>query len=183
MQQYNATNGQSYSDVCLNTYGSMDYYVKMLNDNGASPNALPTTGVVIDWDTNLVVDQAVYNTTTKVGVTFATHQLDTNNSFYQISGVDNPSGGYVAPVIPSNAPTNMYYDTFETQYLATGGETSVTIVELIGSSVVQITREIKPMLKADYSFEPTSGVITFNNGIQLNQGEELFIIYKKLITK
>ena len=58
MRQYNCVNGQSLSDVCLNTYGTMNKYVKLLNDNGLSPNDVPNTGQIIMWDETQVLDQS-----------------------------------------------------------------------------------------------------------------------------
>jgi len=59
MQQYNCQNGQSWYDVCLNTYGSLDYLGKLVSDNGGELNIQPTTNTVIYWDQSLVKDSSL----------------------------------------------------------------------------------------------------------------------------
>ena len=41
MTTYYAVSGQSFSDVCLNTYGTLDNYIKLLEDNNLVPDAAP----------------------------------------------------------------------------------------------------------------------------------------------
>lgn len=72
MKQFNTYSGQTYSDVTLNTYGSLDYYVKLLNDNNLSPEDVPQSGGVVLWDTNNVVNQSVQTLLIENNVIFAT---------------------------------------------------------------------------------------------------------------
>lgn len=59
MQQYNCQNGQSWYDVCLNTYGSLDYIGKLISDNGGEINVQPTTDTIIFWDESIVKDSSI----------------------------------------------------------------------------------------------------------------------------
>ena len=110
MQQYNCQNGQSWYDVCLNTYGSLDYLGKLVSDNGGELNIQPTTNTVIYWDQSLVKDSSllsliknngyVYNTGVSIplpyiqkftaGVSPITFISDGSNG-WDLSVVANPS--------------------------------------------------------------------------------------------
>jgi len=72
MQQYSCFDGQTFLDVCLNTYGSLDYFIKLLNDNGIAPESIPQSGQIITWDNSLVENQSVLNTIKQKNVIFAT---------------------------------------------------------------------------------------------------------------
>ena len=50
MKNYYCLDGQSFSDVCLATYQTLDKYAKMLNDNGIDANSIPYTAQLIIWD-------------------------------------------------------------------------------------------------------------------------------------
>lgn len=77
MQQYNCQNGQSWYDVCLNTYGSLDYLGKLVSDNGGELNIQPTTNTVIYWDQSLVKDSSLLS-------------LIKNNGYVYNTGVSIP---------------------------------------------------------------------------------------------
>ena len=77
MQQYNCQNGQSWYDVCLNTYGSLDYLGKLVSDNGGELNVQPTTNTVIYWDQSLVKDSSLLS-------------LIKNNGYVYNTGVQMP---------------------------------------------------------------------------------------------
>ena len=77
MQQYNCQNGQSWYDVCLNTYGSLDYLGKLVSDNGGELNVQPTTNTVIYWDQSLVKDSSLLS-------------LIKNNGYVYNTGVQIP---------------------------------------------------------------------------------------------
>lgn len=164
MLSYNCVFGQSYSDVCLNTYGTMDYYVKMLNDNNLSPNDLPSTGQVVNWDETLVQNQTIRRLTDKNKIIFATLL------------------GYGVPE-QTNPIINMYKDVRNTSYTATtDDETELTLVELQGAEIVQIEKEIKPLKSTQFIFDDVTGKISLLGGLSLATGESLFILYKKQVS-
>jgi len=72
-QNFNAANGQSLLDVCLNTYGTTNLLYKLLQDN-AIPNLdyTPVTGQPFLYDDNLVIDQAINQYTSRTNTYYAT---------------------------------------------------------------------------------------------------------------
>lgn len=164
MRQYNCVNGQSLSDVCLNTYGTMNKYVKMLNDNGLSPNDVPNTGQIIMWDETQVLDQSTQSV------------INANKTIYAtLLGYGTPE--QVNPI------SKMYKDTLNVSYTATdpAGETLITITALQNNEVIQIQKEIKPLLDSQYIFNSSNGTIQLV-GVTLEQDETVFVLYKKIIS-
>lgn len=187
MTAYTSIEGQSLYDVCLNTYGSFDFIVKLINDNNIpNMNYYPVSGYVFNWDETLTTDQGVNIINNNSNVIYATKVLK-NGSIRSVvqSGANNGTtigNGYNVPNNPNLSAMVKYQQTAEVQYVASGGETSVTLTELINSTIVQITREIKPLGTTDYSLNPNTGLLTLNNGIVLEAEETLFIIYGIIIT-
>jgi hypothetical protein len=183
MLTYNCISGQSFSDVCLNTYGTLDKYVKLLEDNNNTPDTAPYSNEAVIWDENLVADQSVYSKISSAGITYATSFGLNNNNYFQILGTENPS---VLPVNPQpvNPPggNNMYIKPMSLDYTAQGGETVITIVELQGMNVQQIEREIKPLKKSEFIFNSVTGTITLVGVDPLSAGEILFILYTQTVT-
>ena len=74
-----------------------------------------------------------------------------------------------------------------TSYTAVAdGETVITPLTSIGGSmigydIIQVEKEIKPMLKTDYNWNKTTGQLTLLNGISIGTGETLYIIHSILI--
>lgn len=76
-----------------------------------------------------------------------------------------------------------YEQNLEYQYtVASDGETIIVLPALVGMRIVQIEREIKPLLSGEYSFNAFSGQITMLGGVQLSEGETLFILYAQIVT-
>jgi len=73
IKEFSTYNGQSFSDVVINTYGSMDFYAQFLNDNNLSPTDIPASGQIVVWDTNEVVDQSIQRFISDNNVIFATN--------------------------------------------------------------------------------------------------------------
>ena len=63
--------GQNIFDVAINTYGSLDSFIKMLQDNEAVSTTIPD-GQSFLFTTSLIDDENVYNETTAKGVIFST---------------------------------------------------------------------------------------------------------------
>lgn len=185
MLVFNAIFGQSIWDVVFNTYGNSETMSKLLQDNNVdSVNVVPQNRQPFEWDENLVENQAVNITNTNSKIIYATSPVPNGNVLSIVQGSSGQSitnNGYT-PSNPNPATMIKYEESSETQYVAAGGETSVTLTELIGCTIVQIEKEIRPLLKSDYLFNTNSGTITLQNGIVLGEGETLFIIKTKLIT-
>ncbi|CAB4126253.1 hypothetical protein UFOVP153_60 [uncultured Caudovirales phage] len=180
---YKCHSGQSFSDVCLNTYGTLDKYVKMLEDNNCTPDTAPYSNEAITWDNNLVADQSVLTKIVNANITFATSFGLNNNNYFQVLGTENPTVMAVNPE-PINPPggTSMYIKPLSLDYTASGGETVITIVELQGMNVQQIEREIKPLKKSEFIFDQLTGTITLVGVDPLGEGEILFILYTQTVT-
>lgn len=78
MQNFNCVNGSGWVDVCVNTYGSLDYFIKMINDNGLSPEVAPFSNQLVVWDNSLVQNQSIRNTISAKNIIFATYPFNTN---------------------------------------------------------------------------------------------------------
>lgn len=161
MQQFSAQNGSSFTDICLNTYGTLDKYVKMLNDNGIEPNDIPFSGQVIVWDDTEVLNQTVQTFLSRNNTIFAT-----------LTGFGVPE--QVNPI------TTMYKDSVFTTYTAsTEHETLISLPDLVGHEMVQITQEIKPLKTDLFAWDATVGTLQLLDE-PLAQDETLFIISKVL---
>lgn len=161
MRQFNCVFGSSWTDVCLNTYGSLDYYVKLLNDNGVEPNQQPYSGQPIVWDETLVQNQTISTTIRKNNIIYAT-----------LTGF----GNQVNPI------STMYKDPLNAQYVATSdGETVITITALQGNEIISVTKEVKQLLTSEYIFDAIAGTVTLVGGLSLAEGESLFVLYKKTV--
>ena len=160
--QYNCVAGQSFTDVCLNTYGSLDYYIKMLNDNNVQPDDVPYTGQVIMYDNTLINNQSVTTTIRNNNIIYATFT------------------GYGIPEQPDTTMTT--YNAIQPQisYTATSdSETVITFTQLqsAGAVLVSVTKEIHPLKTSQFNVNYTTGAVTLLGGSTLKQGETLYIIY------
>jgi hypothetical protein len=182
--KYSGINGQTLLDVCLNTYGSLDFFYKLLQDSSVpSANDPVYTGQAFTWDQNLVVDTQILRTTTLGNIRYATAISGNGSTFAIVIGGGQPlppNGGGVGPILPPT-PTNMYQKTSATTYTATTDDESIiTLVILEGKEILQIERNIQPLLPSEFIFNSTSGVITLTN--PMLEGESLFILYTEMIT-
>lgn len=179
---YTAVSGQSLADVCMNTYGSMDYFFKLLKDSGiANANQIPYTGQPFTWDNTLVVDANVNRTTVLGGIRYATAYSNNNNTFYIVgdNGVTPPPPGDPTP--PPIIPVSMYQKTSATSYEATtDGETIITLPSLEGKNITQIEKNIQPLTDLEWSWNKVTAVLTLTDAI--GTGEKLFIIYNEMIS-
>lgn len=81
IQTFNAINGQSMYDVCLNTYGTLDLMYKLLQDNNIDNIGItPASGQAFLYDDGLVIDQGINQYFAAANVKYATtlnQQYDT----------------------------------------------------------------------------------------------------------
>lgn len=69
MQQFSAVSNSTIYDVCLNTYGSLDFLVKLMMDNNfTGVNDFPANGQIFNFDETLIANQDVKN----VNIIYAT---------------------------------------------------------------------------------------------------------------
>jgi len=188
MKIFNCIDGQSFSDVCLNTYGTLDDYVKMLNDSNILPNDIPITAQPVVWDETLVQDQSVLQLTNGNGIIYSTLYGYVFSSAKPIPAAHTV---YYDPSTISYTATQELESTISLSQLSTqrtntgtGGTVLNTGTTGIGNlaSVQIISLEIEAVsLKAtDFTHDAATGTITFNNGISMAQGETMNIMYQKL---
>ncbi len=84
MSTFNAVDGSTLFDVCLNTYGSLDFFYKLLIDNNI-PNAnyTPKTGQAFNYDETLIVDEQTNRTTILSGIKYATEINNSTGVYYK----------------------------------------------------------------------------------------------------
>lgn len=183
IKEFKAVNGQSLFDVCCNTYGSLDYLYKLIQDSFV-PNldAPVSTAQPFTWDNTLVVDQLVNRATTLSGKIFATAAEPNGNVYYVITGTNRPNP-VQQPWTPTT-PTNLtYLKTMSTSYTATTDlESVIYLPQLIGKSILQIENEIKPLKDNEFSWNSTTGTLTLLGGIVLMTDQTLFILYQENVT-
>lgn len=184
MRTYYAINGQSLADVCMNTYGSMDFFYKLLTDNNIpDANILPSTGLPFSWDETLVVDFVVGQTLTKNNIKYATAASGNGSVYYVVVGTPTTppvtSGGGGTSPQPQQI---MYQKTSSFYYTsaASAGETIIAIVPLQGKQILQIEKNIQVLLPTEYSWNSTTGVLTLSEAIY--EDEKLFILYTEMVT-
>lgn len=189
MKTFAAIAGQSIYDVCLQTYGNLALIYKLIEDNGIDGlNMDVYSGQKFVWDETLVDNEQINSQFAASGVYYST-TVDAGGSVFF---VDTVQGGTIinpnpTPPVPPPAQVSQYSITYSTSYTsATDGVTTLTPLDinghdLIGADIVQIEKEIKPMVNTDWSWNKVTGVLTLLNGNTVDEGMTLFIIYRKLI--
>lgn len=190
MQVYQSVAGQSIYDVCLQTYGSLDYLYKLMQGNGiAGVNEPVTSRQQFVWDDSLVLDQQVNAAFASTSQRYSTDVSALGSVFYVIENngtiiPNNPSEPYTPPVTPEN----QYQMVLGTSYTSNAdGTVSFTPLDingnnLIGFDIVQIEKEIKPLKSNDFVWNKSLGVCTLLNGLTLDNGETAYILYSKIVT-
>jgi hypothetical protein len=109
IQTYNALGNQNIYDICLMTYGSLDYLFKLINDNNfGSINNYPAAGQSFTWDDTLVFNQQVNISNSQAKVNYCTASNITGNIIFDVVAGGPPllpPPIHVTPV-PSPPPGN-----------------------------------------------------------------------------
>ena len=190
MTIYTAIAGQSIYDVCLQTYGSLDFLFKLMQDNAIDGlNTDVLSGQKFTWDETLVVNQQLNSAFAASGINYATSSSTLGSVFF----VETISGGQIiqpnpTPTEGSTTGAGGYSITLGTSF--TSNVDNVTVITpldingntLAGVDIVQVEKETKPMVSSDYVWNKTTGVLTLLNGNTCDQGMTLFILYSKIIT-
>lgn len=184
---YKSIAGQSIYDVCLQTYGSLDFVFKLMQDNAFT--GLDTTvssGQPFTWDSTLVVNQQLYQQNISNSVLYATDVSALGSVFYVVNGGNSvivpPTS---SPFTPS--PTKKTQMVLATSYTSNAdGTTVINPVDingnpLTGLDIVQIEKEIKPLKAAQYVWNNALNTLTLIGGVTVDLGETLFILYSKLV--
>jgi hypothetical protein len=190
MRIYSAIAGQSIYDVCLQTYGSLDYLYKLMQDNGIEGlDEQIYSRQEFVWDDSLVVNQLINAAFSATNQLYSTDMTSLGNVYFvtqqsPIIGIPNvPSAPYVPPVA-----AGIYTVILSTSFTSNqDGTTQVTPLDinsnnLIGYDIVQVEREIKPLFNTDWSWNKATGVLSLLNGKTIDAGESLFILYSKTVS-
>ena len=156
-------------DVVFNTYGSADEIVKLMVDNEfPNVNTYPKNGQVFLFDDTLVEDQ------NNLRSDLSTKKFATAGG---ISGVSTPENNTDMPI--------KYSEVFEVEYVSNAdGTTGINLAGLIpaGATIVEIEKEIRPIEAVNWAFNSSSIFLTLLNGITVDNGQTLFILYKVIQT-
>lgn len=191
LKNYSAVNGQSMFDICLNTYGTLDRIVKQLVDSGGiqGVNAVPARGQVFVYDDDLVADQAVNQAYLLTGIRYATIN-GTNGQTYYIINQNTPQAiqpDAQPPIVTPPNPDDMITQVNGAQFVSGADGTTVMTLQdkdgnsMIGCDLVQIEKEIRPIINANWVWNKTSGILTLINGEALDNGQTLFYLYSKVV--
>jgi hypothetical protein len=189
LQKFEAVSGQSIYDVCLNCYGTLDLLYKLLQDNGIdSVNVKPFSRQLFTYDDTLVVDQGINQQFTQAGLKYATDIDTVGGAFFDVEGRP-PLVKIPLPFndIP-NQTQDMYSDVNSTSYTSNAdGVVLITPQDKDGNSmagydIVQVELEIKPLLASQWSWNKAQGILTLLSGTTVDNGQSLFVIYKKMVT-
>ncbi len=185
MTTFQGLNGQSIFDVCMNTYGSLDFLYKLLTESNVENIDQPVVSQQkFVWDETQTFDNAVLKKTTLSGIIFATAGGNNGNTFYIATETPNfvpNETPYIPPVVP--APQYAYEATSQSTYTATvDGEKVITLLAMIGFDIIQIEKEIKPLKPTDFSWNKATGILTLGDDFAMAAEETLYILKKQIIT-
>lgn len=190
MRTYQSIAGQSIYDVCLQTYGDLNYLYKLLQDNNiAGVNEPVRSRQQFVWDDSLVLDQQVNAAFAGTSKRYSTDVSALGSVFYVINNngtivPNSPSEPYTPPVTPEN----QYQMVLGTSFTSgADGTTSFTPLDINGNSIagfdiVQIELNIQPLKASDYVWNKALGVCTLLNGITIDNGSTAYILYSKIVT-
>lgn len=189
MKVYNAIAGQSIYDVCLQTYGTLDYLYKLLQDNGIAGVDVPVTSrQQFTWDDSLVVDQQVNAAFAGTSKRYSTDVSPLGSVFYVINNngtivPNEPSSPYEPPVNPST----QYQMVLGTSFTSgADNTTSFTILDISGNpitgfDIVQIELNIQPLKADQYVWNPATANLTLLGGLTIDNGSTAYILYSKIV--
>jgi hypothetical protein len=184
MKNFTAISGQSIWDVCLNTYASLDLVSKLMKDNNFDNlNAKPLSGQSFLFDDTLIPDQNVTSSIDLNRVKYSTSRTNNGSIYSTVEGSVNSAAKAGGTVIPTTKDKVKYQQTAGASYTANVDNTTTIVFTGVpaGASIVQVTKEIKPLKPSEYSWNPTSVTLTLV-GISLMANETLFIIWSQMIT-
>lgn len=196
MRIFNAIAGQSIYDVCLQTYGSLDYLYKLMQDNGIPGlNENVSSRQPFAWDDSLVVDQVQNAAFAASRVYYSTDMSFLGNVYYTVQRgpISNIPNQPATPYNPATPGSGSYIVTLNTTWTSGADGTQViTPLDINGNSlagcdIVQIELEIKPLIPegqvgAQYVWNKALGILTLTNNTYADFGQTLSILYNKLIT-
>lgn len=186
MKIFYAIAGQSLQDVCMNTYGSINYFVKLLVDNNVpSMDAEVYSNQAFVWDETLVANQATSVSVLAGNIRYATDLSALGNLNFVV-----PNGGPTWGPPPAGVPTTNKIDmVFSTFYISNAdGTTTMVITDLTGVPItgydlISVELETKPLRNdgSAWSWNKATAVLSLLNGFTADNGVQVYIWYKKTV--
>jgi hypothetical protein len=160
IKNFQAIDKSTIWDVVLNTYGSVDQIVKIMQDNSfPNVNTYPINGQQFQFDDTLVENQ---------------NNLQSNLSNSKFSTRDRTT--------TNDSMAVKYEQIHETDYTSNAdGTTIISLPDEIGNRLVFIEKEIRPIELINWSWNQSSGILTLLNGTTIDNGQVLFMIFATLI--
>ena len=189
MKLYKAIAGQSIYDVCLQTYGTLDYLYKLMQDNGiAGLDEDVYSGQQFQWDDNLVLDQQVNEAFSAAGINYATDVSALGSVYYVIN-----RGGKLVPNNPSDPynppnPAKTYEMTVQSTYTSSAdGTVSFVLTDANGNlytewDILQIEKEIKPLKASQFVWNKTTSTVTLLDGMTIDTNETAYCLLTKIVS-
>lgn len=189
MRTYKSISGQSIYDICLQTYGSLDYLYRLMQDNGIEGlDAVIYSGQSFVWDDNLVLDQQLNASFSESGVNYATDVSSLGSVYYVVN-----QQGSIVPSTPSEPytppnPSKTYEMSIQATYTSNAdGAVSFVLTDddgnlYTGWDMLQIEKEIKPLKKAQYVWNKATSTVTLLD-TTLDAGETAYCLLTKIITE
>lgn len=191
LKKYKSVNGQSIYDVCLNTYGTLDQLIKQLVDSGAGQgvNDVPASGQEYVYDDDMVVAQAVNQAYLLTATRYATVNGTNGQTYYIINQNLPPTipPGSQPPIVTPLNPDDMITQVNGAQFVSgADGTVVMTLMDkdgnsMIGNDLIQIEKEIRPIVNANWVWNKFTGTLTLINGEVVDNGQTLFYLYSKVI--
>jgi hypothetical protein len=183
MSKYKAIDGQSIFDICLQTYGSLDFLQKLIDDSGFdNANASPYSGQEFSYDDDLLVDQLTGGSKgSKLATLYSPAKAEKGpaQSLTLITKVY--ATGFSKPTESVIINSNMYQKTESDSYTAgADNETVINLPEWIGWDLLAVELEIKPLRKSEYGWNKSSGTFSLQGGVPMTSGQTLFFLFQKM---
>lgn len=156
-----------------------------MQDNGfESVDAYPVSGQLFDWDETLAVDELISRSLLLSDKKYATKYMSNGSVYYVVKPGDKNKP--INNPIP-NPPADMYTLVREFQWTSGADGTTEAIIldessnPATGWDIVSVIKDIKPMLKADYTWNKNTAKLTLLNGETVDNGEDLSVFVTKLV--
>jgi len=165
IKQFVAIDQMTIWDVVLNTYGTVNDVVRLMQDNDfPNANTYPVKGQVFLFDDTLIENQ---------------NNIQSNLSTKKFSTRDRTS---------TNEENMIKYEAdYQIDYTSNAdGTTVIVLTDLAGlnARIVSVEKEIKPLEKegVGWSWNANSNTLTLLNGNTVDNGQTLFILYSIIKT-
>lgn len=161
IQQFQSVAYSTIWDVILNTYGTVDQAVKLMQDNDwPNVNTYPNLGDTFEYDDTLVENQNQLQTNAAIE-NFATRDRQDTNESNMVN----------------------YEQVWEADYVSNAdGTTIINLPDLIGFRLIQVVKEIKNVGDINWGWNSTSAILTLLNGVTVDNGQTLYLLYALQIT-